>query len=104
MGELRKDQAVAANRTVTIEGTESGFATTKFESILNWARKYSLFQYPFVTACCAMEFMSLASPRFDMARFGPRLLASRRVSPICCGSWARSASDRRPSSSASTSR
>ena len=26
--------------------------------------------YPFVTACCGMEFMAMASPRFDIARFG----------------------------------
>jgi NADH-quinone oxidoreductase subunit B len=56
--------------TVVLEGAERGFATTRFDDLLNWARKYSLFQYPFVTACCAMEFMALASPRFDMARFG----------------------------------
>ena len=56
--------------TRVIEGSETGFATTKFEALLNWAMKYSLFQYPFVTACCAMEFMSFAGPRFDMARFG----------------------------------
>lgn len=62
MGEL--------NRTVTLDGSESGFATTKFDALLNWARKYSLFQYPFVTACCGMEFMSVAGPRFDVARFG----------------------------------
>ncbi|MFO0553492.1 MAG: NADH-quinone oxidoreductase subunit NuoB [Polyangiaceae bacterium] len=53
-----------------MEGSETGFATTKFEALLNWAKKYSLFQYPFVTACCGMEFMSMAGPRFDMARFG----------------------------------
>ena len=35
-----------------------------------WARKYSLFQYPFVTACCGMEFMATAGPRYDIARFG----------------------------------
>jgi NADH-quinone oxidoreductase subunit B len=58
------------NRTVTLEGNDAGFATTKLDAILNWARKYSLFQYPFVTACCGMEFMSLAGPRFDIARFG----------------------------------
>jgi NADH-quinone oxidoreductase subunit B len=52
------------------EGSQRGFATTRFDDLLNWAKKYSLFQYPFVTACCAMEFMALASPRFDMARFG----------------------------------
>ncbi len=57
-------------RIQVLEGSEQGFATTRFDSLLNWAKKYSLFQYPFVTACCAMEFMAMASPRFDMARFG----------------------------------
>lgn len=56
--------------TRVLEGSEQGFATTKFDALLNWAKKYSLFQYPFVTACCGMEFMAMASPRFDMARFG----------------------------------
>ena len=51
-------------------GGESGFVTTRFDALLGWARKYSLFQYPFVTACCGMEFMSVAGPRYDVARFG----------------------------------
>jgi NADH-quinone oxidoreductase subunit B len=55
---------------MVIEGNEQGFVTTRFDDLLNWARKYSLFQYPFVTACCAMEFMSAMSPRYDLARFG----------------------------------
>ena len=33
---------------------------TKLDAITGWARKYSFFQYPFVTACCGMEFMSVA--------------------------------------------
>jgi NADH-quinone oxidoreductase subunit B len=37
---------------------------------LGWARKNSLWQYPFVTACCGMEYMSVASARYDIARFG----------------------------------
>ncbi len=50
---------------------DSGFVTTKLEALLSWARKYSLFQYPFVTACCGMEFMSLNGPVYDgLARFG----------------------------------
>ncbi|MBK6514195.1 MAG: NADH-quinone oxidoreductase subunit NuoB [Polyangiaceae bacterium] len=61
---------MGAVTTRVIEGSETGFATTKFDALLNWAKKYSLFQYPFVTACCGMEFMSMAGPRFDMARFG----------------------------------
>jgi NADH-quinone oxidoreductase subunit B len=58
------------NRTLTIDGNEAGFATTRLDALLGWARKYSLFAYPFVTACCGMEFMALTSPRFDIARFG----------------------------------
>jgi NADH-quinone oxidoreductase subunit B len=57
-------------RSLTLEGSEQGFATTKVDALLGWARKYSLFAYPFVTACCGMEFMALTSPRFDLARFG----------------------------------
>lgn len=57
-------------KEVTLAGDESGFVTTKLEPMLAWARKYSLFSYPFVTACCAMEFMAVASPRYDIGRFG----------------------------------
>jgi NADH-quinone oxidoreductase subunit B len=47
-----------------------GFVTTKAEALLSWAQKYSLFMYPFVTACCGMEFMAMSSPRYDFSRFG----------------------------------
>lgn len=57
-------------RSLTLDGNEQGFATTRTDALLGWARKYSLFAYPFVTACCGMEFMALTSPRFDLARFG----------------------------------
>ncbi|HBD07312.1 MAG TPA: NADH-quinone oxidoreductase [Syntrophobacteraceae bacterium] len=43
---------------------------SKVEYFINWARKWSLFQYPFVTACCGMEFMSVACSHYDIARFG----------------------------------
>jgi len=46
------------------------FVLSKIEEVLAWGRKFSLFQYPFVTACCAMEYMSGMGPRYDMARFG----------------------------------
>jgi NADH-quinone oxidoreductase subunit B len=46
------------------------FFTSKLDEAIGWARKYSLFQYPFVTACCGMEFMSVAAPKYDIARFG----------------------------------
>jgi NADH-quinone oxidoreductase subunit B len=61
---------LSEGRSITLEGSEQGFALTRVDALLGWARKYSLFMYPFVTACCGMEFMSLQSPRFDLARFG----------------------------------
>lgn len=65
MGELTetKTQVIGA-------GGEQGFATTRFDALLGWAQKYSLFMYPFVTACCGMEFMAMTSPRYDLSRFG----------------------------------
>jgi NADH-quinone oxidoreductase subunit B len=49
---------------------EGSFITTRFDDLLKWARKFSLFQYPFVTACCGMEFMATACAHYDIARFG----------------------------------
>ena len=46
------------------------FLTEAISKGLGWARKYSLFTYPYATACCGMEFMSLSSARHDIARFG----------------------------------
>ena len=44
--------------------------TTRLDKAIGWARKFSIFPYPFVTACCGMEYMSLASSHYDLDRFG----------------------------------
>ncbi len=49
------------------------YMTTKKDEFVGWARKFSLFPYPFVTACCAMEFMSVSSTLYDTDRFGAAL-------------------------------
>ena len=47
------------------------FGTPKPVSwLLNWSRKYSLWMFNFGLACCAIEMMAAAAPRFDMMRFG----------------------------------
>jgi NADH-quinone oxidoreductase subunit B len=46
---------------------------TRVENAINWARKYSIFPYPFATACCAMEYMSLSMSPYDIDRFGALL-------------------------------
>jgi NADH-quinone oxidoreductase subunit B len=47
-----------------------GFFEKALSGTLGWARKNSIFQYPFVTACCGMEYMSAMAGRYDIARFG----------------------------------
>ena len=58
----------ATSRTQAFE-----YLTTKKDELVGWARKFSLFPYPFVTACCAMEFMAVSSSPYDTDRFGAAL-------------------------------
>ena len=46
---------------------------TSLDKAVGWARKFSLFPYPFATACCAMEYMSLSMSPYDIDRFGALL-------------------------------
>ena len=48
-------------------------ALTQLDKAIGWARKYSLFPYPFATACCAMEYMALSLTPYDIDRFGALL-------------------------------
>src|SRR5678809_343431 len=56
--------------TTRLEDAAKWAKQSKLEKATNWGRKFSLFSYPFVTACCGMEFMSVAGPKYDLARFG----------------------------------
>lgn len=47
--------------------------TTRLDEAIGWCRKYSLFNYPFVTACCGMEFMATSCSHYDTDRFGAAL-------------------------------
>jgi NADH-quinone oxidoreductase subunit B len=54
------------------------FLTTRLESLLDKARKNSLWPFPFGTACCAIEFMSVMMSHYDLSRFGAEVV---RFSP-----------------------
>jgi NADH-quinone oxidoreductase subunit B len=53
-----------------VDTTQLNWMTTRVDAALSWARKFSIFQYPFVTACCGMEYMATAASHYDMDRFG----------------------------------
>ena len=47
-----------------------GIITTTFDTVINWARRSSLWPMQFGLACCAIEMMATLDSRYDMARFG----------------------------------
>ncbi len=63
IGQVRGDEALLAESVLV----------TRVDAALGWARKFSIFPYPFATACCAMEFMSLSMAPYDIDRFGALL-------------------------------
>jgi NADH-quinone oxidoreductase subunit B len=46
------------------------FLVAPLEQLINWARGNSIWPAQFGLACCAIEMMSTAASRYDMARFG----------------------------------
>jgi NADH-quinone oxidoreductase subunit B len=59
-----------ANIVTTRRDDSMGWLQSIVSKGLGWARKYSLFTYPYATACCGMEYMSVAASRHDISRFG----------------------------------
>jgi NADH-quinone oxidoreductase subunit B len=70
--------SVDGRRSVTLEKPEDltkvlnneGIIFTQLDKAVNWARKNSLWPLAFGLACCAIEMMSMAADRYDVARFG----------------------------------
>ena len=56
----------------------STFLTTRLDKVLDMVRKNSLWPFPFGTACCAIEFMSVIMSHYDLSRFGAEVV---RFSP-----------------------
>jgi NADH-quinone oxidoreductase subunit B len=80
----RKTAAQIADQRQVVEpppsqvGEARGVFSTQLEKMVAWARSGSLWPLPFGTACCAIEFMSVVSSHYDLARFGAEVV---RFSP-----------------------
>lgn len=65
------------------EKDKTPFLVAPLELLINWARSNSLWPAQFGLACCAIEMMSTAASRYDMARFGMEVYrASPRQSDV----------------------
>ncbi len=57
---------------------EEGLLTTTVDKAISWAQSSSIWPATFGLACCAIEMMHTATPRYDIARFGAEVF---RASP-----------------------
>jgi NADH-quinone oxidoreductase subunit B len=72
------DMAVELAKGVTLELPgenenflkDEGILFASLDKVVNWARRSSIWPMSFGLACCAIEMMSMAASRYDIARFG----------------------------------
>lgn len=71
-------------KTFKEEGVNSlpEYAICKLDQLVNWSRTGSLWPMTFGLACCAVEMMHSATPRYDLDRLGIVFRASPRQSDV----------------------
>ena len=70
---MEKSQVTSTSKFGEEKLLTESVVLTRLDRAVGWARKYSIFPYPFATACCAMEYMSLSMSPYDIDRFGALL-------------------------------
>jgi len=64
------------------ELADKGFLVASADDLITWARTGSLMFMSFGLACCAVEMMQAANPRYDLERFGIAPRGSPRQSDV----------------------
>jgi NADH dehydrogenase (ubiquinone) Fe-S protein 7 len=62
--------------------SKADYVISKVDTLVNWARKGSLWPMTFGLACCAVEMMHSATSRYDLDRFGIIFRPSPRQSDV----------------------
>lgn len=70
MGVMYRQSELGISGDADAKHLQNTVLATRVSDLVNWGRKFSMFQYPFVTACCGMEYMSVNAAQHDLARFG----------------------------------
>ncbi|RUS32752.1 NADH-ubiquinone oxidoreductase [Jimgerdemannia flammicorona] len=58
------------------------YVTTSLDEVVNWARAGSVWPVTFALACCGVEMMHMAMPRYDQDRLGLHFRATPRQSDV----------------------
>src|SRR5207244_13321261 len=67
---------VSISKAVRAGDLEQYVMLTTIEKAMAWTSSNSIWPAGFGLACCAIEMMSLPSPRYDIARFGSEVFRS----------------------------
>ncbi|XP_060037469.1 NADH dehydrogenase [ubiquinone] iron-sulfur protein 7, mitochondrial isoform X3 [Erinaceus europaeus] len=65
-----------------LPSSRAEYVVAKLDDLVNWARRSSMWPMTFGLACCAVEMMHMAAPRYDMDRFGVVFRASPRQADV----------------------
>jgi NADH-quinone oxidoreductase subunit B len=72
LGEAPADLFTAIDADGT--AVPDGILLTTVDSVINWARKNSIWPMSFGLACCAIEMMGMIASRYDISRFGAEVM------------------------------
>ena len=67
----------------TTPSSKAEYALARMDDVINMAQRTSLWPLTFGLACCAVEMMHFAAPRYDMDRYGVVFRASPRQVSLC---------------------
>ncbi len=67
---------------VDFKQNKAEWVLARLDDLANWGRKGSLWPLTFGLACCAVEMMHIAAPRYDMDRYGVVFRASPRQADV----------------------
>ena len=71
-------ETIPLTETDIDEELKGNLLLASVDQVLNWARSSSLWPVMFGLACCAIEMIATATPRYDISRFGAEIF---RASP-----------------------